>query len=95
MKNTQVQIQRRVDELGRVVIPMEMRQYLGIQERDLMNIRLDSKKVVLEKAPQEEQQNNTLQSIIVSNEILETLGAKDTSELKINIEGKQVTLEKI
>ena len=40
---------RRVDELGRVVIPMELRKKFGIEERDPMEIYVDGSAIVLKK----------------------------------------------
>ncbi|WP_430789415.1 AbrB/MazE/SpoVT family DNA-binding domain-containing protein [Virgibacillus flavescens] len=42
-------IVRKVDELGRVVIPIELRRTLGIQEKDALEIYVDSDKIVLKK----------------------------------------------
>lgn len=42
-------IVRKVDELGRVVIPMEIRRNLGINEKDPMEIFIDGDKIVLQK----------------------------------------------
>lgn len=98
MTNTQIQIQRRVDELGRVVIPIEMREYLKIIEKDWVNIRLDGKKIVIEKVElteeQEKEKQNNLQRFVIPNDILERLGAKDQSEIDIKVDGENVTLVK-
>jgi transcriptional pleiotropic regulator of transition state genes len=40
---------RRVDELGRIVIPIELRRVLDIEERDEMEIYMDNDKIVLKK----------------------------------------------
>lgn len=40
---------RKVDELGRVVIPIELRRSLGIQEKDSIEIYVDHDKIVLKK----------------------------------------------
>ncbi|CAI8710032.1 transition state regulatory protein AbrB [Bacillus cereus VDM021] len=40
---------RKVDELGRIVIPMELRQTLGIVEKDPIEIFVDDEKIVLQK----------------------------------------------
>lgn len=40
---------RRVDELGRVVIPKEIRDQFGIQEKDPMEIYVDDDKIILQK----------------------------------------------
>ena len=42
-------IVRKVDELGRIVIPIELRRTLDIAERDELEIYLDDDKVVLKK----------------------------------------------
>lgn len=42
-------IVRRVDDLGRVVIPIELRRTLRIQEKDPMEIFVDGDKIVLKK----------------------------------------------
>lgn len=42
-------IVRRVDELGRIVIPMELRRTLGIKEGDGMEIYVDGEKIMLRK----------------------------------------------
>lgn len=40
---------RRVDELGRVVLPIEIRRILDIEERDPLEIILDEDRIVLRK----------------------------------------------
>lgn len=42
-------IVRRVDELGRIVIPMELRRTLGIDIRDSLEIFTEGEKIVLAK----------------------------------------------
>ncbi len=42
-------IVRRVDELGRIVIPIELRRTLGIDERDPMEIYVNEDSIVLKK----------------------------------------------
>lgn len=40
---------RRVDELGRVVIPIEIRTQFGISEKDPMEIYVDGNAIILKK----------------------------------------------
>ncbi len=40
---------RRVDELGRVVVPKEIRKKLNIDERDPLEIYVDGRSIVLKK----------------------------------------------
>jgi len=42
-------IVRKVDELGRVVIPIELRRTLGIQEKDALEIYVDGERIMLKK----------------------------------------------
>ncbi|NLL57514.1 MAG: AbrB/MazE/SpoVT family DNA-binding domain-containing protein [Firmicutes bacterium] len=42
-------IVRKVDELGRVVIPIELRRTLGINIKDALEIYVDGEKIVLKK----------------------------------------------
>ena len=40
---------RKVDELGRVVIPIELRRSLGIKEKDAIEIYIDGDQIILKK----------------------------------------------
>ena len=40
---------RNVDELGRIVLPIELRRTLGVGERDPMEIYVDGDKIVLRR----------------------------------------------
>ena len=42
-------IVRRVDELGRIVLPIELRRSLNINERDTLEIFVDYEKIVIKK----------------------------------------------
>ena len=42
-------IVRKVDELGRVVIPIELRRTLGIAEKDALEIYVDEDRIILKK----------------------------------------------
>lgn len=47
MKSTGVV--RKVDELGRIVIPVELRRNLEIEEKDPMEIFIDGERIILQK----------------------------------------------
>jgi len=47
MKSTGVV--RKVDELGRIVIPIELRRTMGIEEKDALEIYVDAEKIILKK----------------------------------------------
>jgi len=40
---------RRIDQLGRVVVPVELRRLLGIREGDLLDIRAQDGHIVLDR----------------------------------------------
>ena len=42
-------IVRKVDELGRIVLPIELRRTLGIEEKDRIEIFVDGESIVLRK----------------------------------------------
>lgn len=42
-------IVRKVDELGRIVIPMELRRTLGIAEKDAVEIFVDGEQIIMKK----------------------------------------------
>lgn len=42
-------IVRRVDELGRVVLPIELRRTLSISDKDSLEIYVDGEKIILRK----------------------------------------------
>ncbi|MDW0118674.1 AbrB/MazE/SpoVT family DNA-binding domain-containing protein [Sporosarcina thermotolerans] len=42
-------IVRKVDELGRVVIPIELRRTLGIEQKDSLEIYVDDDRIILKK----------------------------------------------
>lgn len=45
-------IVRKVDELGRVVIPIELRRILDIAEKDALEIYTDADKIILKNTNQ-------------------------------------------
>ena len=42
-------IVRKLDDLGRIVLPKEMRTVLGIAERDMLEIYVDKNQIILQK----------------------------------------------
>ncbi|OUB94173.1 AbrB family transcriptional regulator [Bacillus thuringiensis serovar medellin] len=42
-------ITRKVDELGRIVLPMELRRTLGIKEKDPIEIFVENENIILKK----------------------------------------------
>ncbi|MBR5542628.1 MAG: AbrB/MazE/SpoVT family DNA-binding domain-containing protein [Oscillospiraceae bacterium] len=44
---------RKIDELGRIVLPMELRKKMGIEQRDPIEIYVDGDSVILRKCESE------------------------------------------
>ena len=42
-------IVRKIDELGRIVLPMELRKMLDIQQKDSLEMFIDEDKIILQK----------------------------------------------
>lgn len=42
-------IVRKIDELGRVVLPIELRREMGIEDKDSLSILIDGEHIVLKK----------------------------------------------
>ena len=49
MKVKTTGIVRKVDELGRIVLPIELRRSLDIEERDALEIYLEGDRIILRK----------------------------------------------
>jgi transcriptional pleiotropic regulator of transition state genes len=45
-------VARKVDQLGRVVLPSELRRALGIREGDLVDFSVEDRRIVIEKVEQ-------------------------------------------
>ncbi len=46
-------ITRKIDELGRIVLPIELRKKMGIDQKDPMEIYVDGDMIILKKATEE------------------------------------------
>ena len=57
-------IVRKVDELGRVVLPIELRRNLDINEKDALEIFVDDEKIILKKYEPADIFNGSMDSLI-------------------------------
>ena len=57
-------IVRKIDELGRIVIPKEIRKFLNIKSGDDFEIKIDSNKIILEKYSKLETHDESINKII-------------------------------
>lgn len=46
-------LRRKVDDLGRVVIPAELRKAFGIRQGDRINISVDQQRIILERSQEQ------------------------------------------
>ncbi|MGG2113983.1 AbrB/MazE/SpoVT family DNA-binding domain-containing protein [Lysinibacillus pakistanensis] len=70
-------IVRKVDDLGRVVIPKELRRTLGIEEKDALEIYTDNDKIILKKY-----QPNIEKDEVITNLQKMAAGAKNPNVLE-------------
>ncbi|MGJ9460243.1 AbrB/MazE/SpoVT family DNA-binding domain-containing protein [Oceanobacillus sp. CF4.6] len=81
-------IVRKVDELGRVVIPIELRRTLDIHEKDTMEIYVDNDKIILKKY----KPNMTCQ---ITGEVSEENLSLANGKLILSPEGAQALMDEI
>ncbi|WP_339230759.1 AbrB/MazE/SpoVT family DNA-binding domain-containing protein [Oceanobacillus sp. FSL K6-2867] len=81
-------IVRKVDELGRIVIPIELRRTLDIHEKDTMEIYVDNDRIVLKKY----KPNMTCQ---ITGETSDDNLSLAHGKLVVSPEGAQALLEEI
>lgn len=58
-------IVRKVDELGRVVIPIELRRTLGIEEKDPLEIYIDDDRIILQKYQPDTEKQEVIKALEV------------------------------
>lgn len=61
-------IKRKVDELGRVVIPIEMRTELDLHEKDLLDMVLENNTIIISKSEPNCIICGSKESLVVFNE---------------------------
>ena len=81
-------IVRKVDELGRVVIPIELRRTLGIAEKDALEIYVDDERIILKKY----KANMTCQ---VTGEVSDDNFTLASGKLVLSPEGAELLIKEI
>ncbi|MBU4642906.1 AbrB/MazE/SpoVT family DNA-binding domain-containing protein [Bacillus toyonensis] len=79
---------RKVDELGRIVIPMELRRTLGIEEKAPLEIFVENEKIILQKY----QPNNTC---MVTGEVSNKNLSLANGKIMLSPEGADCLLKEI
>ena len=84
-------IVRKVDELGRVVLPIELRRSLDIEEKDALEIYVDGNSVILKKYEPEKPIEEIKTQKVINNDLdkklKEVMKAFVEQFLKVNAEG--------
>lgn len=78
-------IVRKVDDLGRVVLPIELRRTLGIEEKDPVEIFIDEGQIILQKY-----QPNTEKDEVVAS--LKKMAASAKSEFAVETIDRAIKL---
>lgn len=82
---------RAVDELGRIVLPIEMRKKLGIETKNNLFMILDRSGIILEKG----QEVNELGMITIPFHIRKALGIETAEELEVEMVEERIILKKM
>ncbi|MEK4425141.1 AbrB/MazE/SpoVT family DNA-binding domain-containing protein [Solibacillus sp. FSL K6-1523] len=78
-------IVRKVDELGRIVLPIELRRSLGIDEKDPVEIFVDGDKIVMQKYIPNEEKENVRRNLELLMEDAMSGFAKETIQRAISL----------
>lgn len=75
---------------GRLVLPIEVRQKLGIEEKNNLTMFIDKDKLILQKGLAVD----SLGRIAIPLHIRKTLGLEEEQELTVEVVGNQIILSK-
>ena len=81
-------IVRKVDELGRVVIPIELRRTLEIEEKDALEIYVDDDRIVLKK-------HNSNMTCQVTGEVSEDNISLANGKITLSPEGAKAVIREL
>lgn len=83
-------INRKIDELGRIVLPFEFRQALGIETKNNLHLLIDSDRIILEKG----QEVDELGRIVIPLHIRQAIGIEAKDNLAIEVADNKIILSK-
>ncbi|PGT07205.1 AbrB/MazE/SpoVT family DNA-binding domain-containing protein [Bacillus cereus] len=86
MKSTGVT--RKIDELGRIVLPKELRRTLGIAEKDPMEIFVEEEKIILQKY-------KTYDACAITGDILEKNISLANGQIVLSPKGAEILIKQI
>lgn len=83
-------VSRKVDELGRIVIPIEMRKELDIKENDSLIAYIDTNRIILEKG----REVDALGRYVIPYETRKALEIGEKEEIDIQVVDNKIILSK-
>lgn len=86
MKSTGVT--RKIDELGRIVLPKELRRTLGIAEKDPIEIFVEGEKIILQKY-------KSYDACTITGDILEKNMSLANGQIVLSPEGAELLIKEI
>ncbi|OPD41750.1 AbrB/MazE/SpoVT family DNA-binding domain-containing protein [Bacillus thuringiensis] len=86
MKSTGVT--RKVDELGRIVLPKELRRTLGIAEKDPIEIFVEDEKIILQKY-------KSYDACAITGDISEKNISLANGQIVLSLEGAKLLIKEI
>ncbi|MBK5345679.1 AbrB/MazE/SpoVT family DNA-binding domain-containing protein [Bacillus sp. TH22] len=86
MKSTGVT--RKIDELGRIVLPKELRRTLGIAEKDPIEIFVDGEMIILQKY-------KSYDACIITGDISEKNISLGNEQIALSPEGAELLIKEI
>ena len=81
-------VTRRVDELGRIVLPKELRRTLGIVEKDPMEIFVEDEKIILQKY-------KSYDACAITGDISEKNISLANGQIVLSLEGAKLLIKEI
>ncbi|WKT67756.1 AbrB/MazE/SpoVT family DNA-binding domain-containing protein (plasmid) [Bacillus cereus] len=79
---------RKIDELGRIVLPKELRRTLGIAEKDPMEIFVEEEKIILQKY-------KTYDACAITGDISEKNISLANGQIVLSPEGAEILIKQI
>lgn len=92
---------KKVDELGRIQIPLEIREKVNFLEKDKIDVYIKNNMIILEKNHDENEikgiirRVDELGRIVLPIEVREKLNIEENNELEICLEGNTIILKKV
>ena len=81
-------VTRRVDELGRIVLPKELRRTLGIVEKDPIEIFVEDEKIILQKYKSND-------ACAITGDISEKNISLANGQIVLSLEGAKLLIKEI